>query len=193
MDLLFASANSNKLKEIRELIPKGYNLLSLADLNFSEELIESTETLEGNALQKARFVYEKFQIDCFADDSGLEVEGLEGRPGVHSAYFAGQPKNDEKNIQFLLSEMIGRANRRARFRTVIALIFEGREVVFEGVLNGSISLQPAGTNGFGYDPVFIAEGNSLTLAQVSMEEKNQISHRALAVKKLITYLTVLKK
>ena len=189
MDLLFASSNINKVKEIRELMPKGYNLLSLADLNYTDELEENTETLEGNALQKARFVYQKFGLNCFADDSGLEVEALDGKPGVHSAYFAGLPRNDQGNIQMLLAMLGKEFNRKARFRTIIALIMEGREVIFEGDLKGSIAIRPVGENGFGYDPVFIPQNMELTLAQLSREGKNQISHRARAVQQLIAYIS----
>lgn len=187
MKLLFASTNVNKLNEIRKLLPEGYTLLSLTEVKYFKELEETAVTLEGNALQKARFIFEKFKINCFADDSGLEVEGLGGRPGVHSAYFAGLPRNDKMNILQLLAELENIENRKARFRTVIALIIDGKEVLFEGILNGCISLKPKGTNGFGYDPVFIPFGNDKTLAEMTMDEKNIISHRSQAIRLLLTF------
>ena len=192
MKLLFASSNVNKLIEIRNLLPKGYNLLSLKDLDIYDELEESTATLEGNALQKASFVYHKFKTNCFADDSGLEVEALKGKPGVHSAYYAGLPRNDSKNISQVLLELGNVENRSARFRTVIALIFDGKEILFEGILNGDIALAPAGTHGFGYDPIFIPEGFKETLACMTLEAKNIISHRSKAIQQLIAHLSSLK-
>ena len=189
MELLFASSNVNKLTEIRNLLPKGYILHTLKDLDYHAELSETTDTLEGNAIQKARFVFEKFKINCFADDSGLEVEALNGKPGVHSAYYSGLPRNNEKNIELLLSELENIENRKARFRTLIALIFEGKEILFEGTLKGTIALMPKGTNGFGYDPVFLPESSNETLAEMTSKAKNNISHRAKAVQQLITYLS----
>lgn len=191
MKLVFASSNINKLDEIRNILSDGYTILSLSDLGHIIELEESDNTLEGNALQKARFVYEKFGINCFADDSGLEVELLNGSPGVHSAYYAGHPRNDQNNIRLLLAELGAATHRKARFRTVIALIHEGKEVLFNGFLNGNIATTPVGENGFGYDSIFIPEKMSQTLAQLSKEEKNGISHRAMAVHQLTAYLASL--
>ena len=189
MELLFASSNVNKLQEIRQLIPKGFKLISLEDLNYRDELEETTETLEGNALQKAYFIYHKFGIACFADDSGLEVEVLNGNPGVHSAFYAGLPRNDSNNLKFLLMEMGHSTNRRAHFRTVIAYVGNGRELLFEGTLEGEIAMEAAGENGFGYDPVFKPLNMDKTLAQLSREEKNKISHRARAVNHFLNFLS----
>ena len=189
MELLFASSNVNKLQEIRQLLPKGFKLISLEDLNYRDELEETTETLEGNALQKAYFIYHKFGIACFADDSGLEVEVLNGKPGVHSAFYAGLPRNDSNNMKFLHMEMGHSSNRRARFRTVIAYVGNGIELLFEGTLEGEIAMEAAGENGFGYDPVFIPLNMDKTLAQLTSEEKNKISHRARAVNHFLKFLS----
>ena len=189
MDLLFASSNVNKLEEIRQLMPEGYNLKSLADFDFKEELVETTETLEGNALQKAHFVFQKFGINCFSDDSGLEVEQLNGRPGVHSAFYAGFPRNDSNNIKVLLTELGSAANRKARFRTVIAFVGIGKEFLFEGILDGTIARYPLGGNGFGYDSVFIPLDLNMTMAELNRVEKNKISHRSKALKHFLNFLS----
>ena len=189
MDLLFASSNVNKLEEIRQLMPEGYNLKSLADFDFKEELVETTETLEGNALQKAHFVFQKFGINCFSDDSGLEVEHLNGRPGVHSAFYGGFPRNDSNNIKVLLTELGTAANRKARFRTVIAFVGIGKEFLFEGILDGTIARYPLGGNGFGYDPVFLPLDLNMTMAELNRVEKNKISHRSKALKHFLNFLS----
>ncbi len=155
MQLVFASHNKNKIKEISELIPRSINLLSLSDINCHDEIAETADTIEGNALIKARSVYRNFNLNCFADDSGLEVEALNGAPGVYSARYAGEPKNDENNIQKLLQNLRGMENRAAQFKTVIALIMDGEEFQFEGIIKGKIIEEKRGSNGFGYDPVFV--------------------------------------
>lgn len=188
MELVFASNNIYKLLEIRKLIPEGYLIRSLNDLGCNDELPETGNTIEANALQKASYVFDHYKINCFADDSGLEVEALNGEPGVHSAYYAGLPRNDEKNIQQVLDKLKNVQNRKARFKTVIALIENGKPFLFEGLLQGIIAEAPIGINGFGYDPIFIPEGSHRTLAELTPEEKNKISHRGQAMAKLVQQL-----
>ena len=188
MDLIFASNNSYKLTEIRKLLPEGYSLRTLNDIGCNEELPETGNTIEANALQKALHVFEHYHVKCFADDSGLEIEALDGAPGVHSAYYAGLPRNDENNIDLVLQQLKNKHNRKARFKTVIALINNGTPVLFEGILQGSIADVPLGKNGFGYDSVFVPEDYVKTLAELTADEKNKISHRARAVEKLILSL-----
>ncbi len=188
MKLVFASSNLNKLNEIRSLTSDGYTIVGLPDLNFTEELEETGATLEENALQKARFIARKYGLNCFSDDSGLEVNALKGAPGVHSAYYAGLPRDDAKNMNLLLNNLHGASNRKAVFRTVIAMVWEGKEYLFEGRLEGTICDSPRGTAGFGYDPVFIPDGHMKTLAEGGMELKNSISHRKRAVAALINFL-----
>ena len=188
MQLVFASHNKNKIKEISELIPKSINLLGLSDINCNDEIVETSDTIEGNALIKANFVYENFKINCFADDSGIEVEALNGAPGVYSARYAGEPKNDEKNLQKLLIDLKGNENKNAQFKTVIALVIDGKKQLFEGIIKGKIISEKRGTNGFGYDPIFIPDGYDITFAEMDFETKNKISHRAIAVKKLMEFL-----
>lgn len=188
MKLLFATGNINKAKEIQSLMPTGIEILSLADLDFYEEIPETGETLEENAKIKAAFVYDKFGLNCFADDTGLEIEALNGQPGVYSARYAGSQRNDSDNIKKVLIELQNHENRKARFRTVISLIIEGKFHEFEGIVEGRISASPTGENGFGYDPVFEPEGCGKTFAQLSMEEKNECSHRARAFQKLIDFV-----
>lgn len=188
MDLVFASSNKNKVKEIRELIPPSINLLGLSDINCNQDIPETAATIEGNALLKARFVLQQYKLSCFADDSGLEVEVLDGAPGVYSARYAGEEKNDLNNIKKLLNELSGKQNRSAQFKTVIALLWEGREYCFEGIVKGKITEAPRGEKGFGYDPVFVPDGYNRTFAEMELSEKNRISHRAKAVKQLIEFL-----
>jgi XTP/dITP diphosphohydrolase len=189
MELVFASSNLNKVKEINAILdPIGIIVKSLADIGCTEEIQETGKTFRENALLKARFVYENYKKNCFADDSGLEVEALGGAPGVYSARYAGEPKNDANNMKKLLNELEGQRNRNACFRTVIALIIDEKVSFFEGIINGQITQQPIGKEGFGYDPVFMPEGYSKTFAQMDLEEKNRISHRAIATKKLIDFL-----
>jgi XTP/dITP diphosphohydrolase len=192
MKLIFASHNEHKTTEIRQLLPPDIQLLSLNDLNYHDEIEESAATLEGNALLKATHVFTLFKLPCFADDSGLEVEALDNRPGVYSARYAGEPKNDDRNIAKLLDDLKGSANRSARFRTVITLILPTTSLSFEGIIEGEITHEKKGSNGFGYDPVFQPNESSITFAQMSMEQKNTISHRALALEKMISFLSLNK-
>lgn len=192
MKLIFASHNEHKTTEIRQLLPPDIQLLSLNDLNYHDEIEESAATLEGNALLKATHVFTLFKLPCFADDSGLEVEALDNRPGVYSARYAGEPKNDNRNITKLLDDLKGSTNRSARFRTVITLILPTTTLSFEGIIEGEITHEKKGSNGFGYDPVFQPIESSITFAQMSMEQKNTISHRALALEKMISFLSLNK-
>jgi XTP/dITP diphosphohydrolase len=188
MKLIFASHNSNKVIEIASLLPEGIELLSLTDIGFYEEIAETADTLEGNSLLKARTIYQKTGIACFADDTGLEVEVLNNRPGVFSARYAGESKNDHENIHKLLNELENQSNRKARFRTVITLLLNGVENQFEGIVEGELISEKKGESGFGYDPIFVPENEKRTFAEMNLAEKNQFSHRARALKKLILFL-----
>lgn len=189
MTLCFATNNKHKLEEVKHIVGPDHKIVSLAEINCFEELPETRDTLEGNSLQKAEYVFEKFNILCFADDTGLEVEVLNGAPGVYSARYAGDHKNSEDNVTLLLRKMSGQLNRKARFRTIITLLGHGEEpVFFEGIINGQIINEKKGTIGFGYDPVFIPDGFERTFAEMTLEQKNTLSHRAIAVKKLGAYL-----
>lgn len=187
-DIVFATNNRHKLEEVRAIVGHVFNVLSLADIGCNEDIAETSQTFEGNALIKARYVHEKYGYDCFADDSGLEVQALENAPGVFSARYAGEPSDSQKNVAKLLREMEGIENRKARFRTCIALIYGGKESMFEGSIQGIIIKSQRGHNGFGYDPLFVPIGYDMTFAEMPAEEKNKISHRAIATKKLIEYL-----
>lgn len=186
--LVFATNNLHKLEEVRDILGGSFRIASLKEIGCTDDIPETADTLEGNALQKARYVKEKFGYDCFADDTGLEVEALGGAPGVFSARYAGPGHDSEANMQKLLKELEGKTNRQAQFRTVVALILEGREYTFEGIVRGSILAECRGTAGFGYDPVFVPEGYAETFAEMGSEEKNRISHRARAVQKLADFL-----
>jgi XTP/dITP diphosphohydrolase len=188
MKLVFATGNNNKVNEIQQLIPAEIKLLSLNDINCKEEIPETQATIEGNASQKAFYVYTNYHFNCFADDTGLEVEALEGRPGVLSARYAGESKSAEDNMNKLLTELEGVTNRNARFKTVISLVMDGKEIQFEGIVEGVILKGKKGDKGFGYDPVFMPTGYDKTFAEMDLAEKNKISHRALAVVKLVEYL-----
>ena len=189
MKLVFATNNKNKVREINALLGDKFKIYSLADINCFDEIPETADTLEGNALQKARYIAERFGYDSFADDTGLEVKSLDERPGVYTARYAGEDCTAEDNMRKLLQEMEGVADRSARFRTVIALIINGEEKLFEGAVEGTISETKSGEEGFGYDPVFIPEGHDRTFAQMDMEEKNSMSHRGRAIRKLVEYLS----
>lgn len=190
--LVFASNNAHKLSEIRALLGDRIEVVSLSDLQCHDEIPETADTLEGNALIKARYVWERFGLYCFADDTGLEVEALGGAPGVYSARFAGEHATFEDNVSLLLERLSGvAAPRRARFRTVIALIDEYGTHFFEGSVDGEITLERSGDHGFGYDPVFRPEGREETFAQLTEQEKNSMSHRGRAVQKLVNYLRAL--
>jgi XTP/dITP diphosphohydrolase len=188
MTLVFASNNQHKVREIKSILDDNITLLSLSDVNISEDIPEDEPLIEGNAIFKARYVYNASGLNVFADDTGLEIEALNGLPGVHSARFAGESKDPEANIVKVLTLLEGKENRKARFRTVIALIFENKEYLFEGIVSGNIISEKRGSEGFGYDPVFIPEGRKLTFAQMTLQEKNRISHRAIAFEKLKEFL-----
>ena len=188
---VFATNNAHKLKEVAAIVGHQIELLSLEDIGCHDDIPETSDTLEGNALQKAKYVYERYHIDCFADDTGLEVEALDGAPGVYSARYAGEGHNSEENVRKLLHELEGKDNRKARFRTVFALIINGKEHLFEGIVKGEIIATKRGTSGFGYDPVFVPEGFTQTFAEMSDAQKNKISHRAIGVNKLCKFLNTL--
>lgn len=187
--LVFATNNAHKLQEIRAILGSEVEVLSLADLGCTDEIPETATTLEGNALLKARYIYDKYDLDCFADDTGLEVRALGGAPGVYSARYAGSQCSAADNMDKLLKALEGQSDRTAAFRTVIALIEGGVEHLFEGTIGGAITTEPRGADGFGYDPVFCPEGYSGTFAELGSEVKNEISHRAVAVQRLAQHLT----
>jgi XTP/dITP diphosphohydrolase len=190
MKLIFATHNQHKLQEIKLLLPKSIELFSLADINFTDDIAETADTLTDNALLKARHIYNKYNLNCFADDSGLEVEALNGAPGVYSARYAGLQKSDSDNNQKLLMELRDKPNRNACFKTVIALILNGKEYTFDGIIKGAILTEKRGEKGFGYDPLFKPNDYGITFAQMTTDEKSKISHRGLAVNKLVNFLSV---
>ena len=185
---IIASNNAHKVSEIQLLIGSDFILKTLADIGFTEDIPETGDTLVENALIKARHIYNIYQQNCFADDSGLEIEELHGAPGVYSARYAGEPVNHQKNNEKVLQALIGKTNRNASFRTVIALIFEGQEFIFEGKIAGKITEHLRGSNGFGYDPIFQPNGYNQCFAEMSLSEKTQISHRGIAVAKLAAFI-----
>lgn len=191
-ELIFASNNLHKIKEVQNIIGSklksdSYRIISLSEAGFKGDIPENQNTLEGNALEKANFIYEKLNCDCFADDTGLEVESLNGEPGVYSARYAGNDCNSEANIIKLLHELANKKNRKAQFRTVIALKYNNLQYFFEGIVKGKIIKQKRGTGGFGYDSIFIPEGSDKTFAEMPANEKNNISHRAIAFQKLAEF------
>ncbi len=186
--IVFATNNKNKLEEVRAIINPKFRILGLADIDCFEDIPEDQETLEGNAKQKAQYIHEKYNINCFADDTGLEVDALNGEPGVYSARYAGEDKDSNKNMEKLLFEMQNKPTRTAKFRTVISLILDNKEYMFEGEVKGIISKVIKGKNGFGYDPIFIPDGFNKTFAELSKEIKNSISHRAIATDKMLKFL-----
>jgi len=188
MDIVFATNNKHKLEEIQQLIGNKINLLSLSDINCNDEIPEDFFTLEENASQKSHYIFDKFNLDCFADDTGLEIEALNGKPGVLSARYAGDSKDTEANMRKVLDELKGEKNRKARFRTVISLIINKNEYLFEGIVNGEILESKTGKDGFGYDPIFKPIGYAESFAEMSLEQKNLISHRAIATRKLVDFL-----
>ena len=188
MKLCFASNNEHKLSEIRQIVGDQYQIVSLQEIGCSEELPEEQTTLEGNSRQKAEYVWQHYQISCFADDTGLEVFALNGEPGVYSARYAGSQRNSQDNMALLLQKLENQPNRRAQFRTSITLILEGKIHQFEGVVTGQISENLAGEVGFGYDPIFIPDGSTQTFAQMSATAKNRISHRGRAMQQLVDFL-----
>ena len=188
MNLVFASSNSHKINEIKKLLPENIELLGLNDIKCFDEIPETAETIEGNAILKANYIKNNYGLNCFADDSGLEIEALNGQPGVYSARYAGEPKDDNKNIDKVLLNLDNQTNRKANFKTVICLNLNDKQYLFTGIVNGSIIYEKKGDNGFGYDPIFVADGFDKTFAQMTFEEKNQISHRAKAVMQMIDFL-----
>lgn len=188
MKIVFASGNKNKLEEIQAALPKDIQVVSMRDVGVNDEIPETTGTLEGNAEQKARFVFEKTGFACFSDDTGLEIEALNGRPGVDSAVYAGEPRSNERNIALVLKEMIGQTNRNAQFRSVFCYCSEAGTFYFEGIVKGKLGVGISGTDGFGYDGIFYPEGNSRTFAEMTIEEKKLLSHRAQALKKLLIFI-----
>lgn len=187
--LVFATNNAHKLEEISAILGEKVELLSLKDINCHVDIPETADTLEGNAMLKAEYIFENYGLDCFADDTGLEVEALNGAPGIYSARYAeGEGHNAEANMQKLLQNMQGMPNRKAQFRTVICLIMDGKKHLFEGIVKGEIIKEKRGNSGFGYDPIFMPEGYTKTFAEMGNETKNKISHRALAVEKLCRFL-----
>jgi XTP/dITP diphosphohydrolase len=191
MKLVFATNNANKLKEVQIMLPKSIQLLSLKDINCFDEIEETATTLEGNAHLKANYISEKFGYNCFADDTGLEVESLNGKPGVYSARYAGEPANAENNMNKLLHALENKTNRKAQFRTAIALHLNGEKHLFEGICKGDITSSKQGKKGFGYDPIFQPEHFEQTFAEMNAESKNKISHRGIAVQKLVAFLSQL--
>ena len=191
MKLVFASNNQNKIKEIQLLLPHSIQILSLEDIGCFEDIPETAETIEGNAILKANYVTEKFGYNCFADDTGLEVEALNGEPGVYSARYAGEQKNTNDNMDKLLLNLKDKSNRSAQFKTVIALNLDGNQTLFTGIIKGKVIKEKIGTNGFGYDPIFVADGYTKTFAELTIEEKSGISHRGLAVKQLVAFCSKL--
>lgn len=191
MELVFASNNHNKIREIQEILGKSFKILSLKEIGCDEELPETQNTIEGNARQKSFYIYENYARDCFSDDSGLEIDALSGAPGVDSAHYAGESRNDKANIEKVLKELEGVEERTAQFKTIISLVIHGRERQFIGIVKGKIAKEPWGENGFGYDPIFIPEGYFKTFAEMDSLLKNKISHRAMAVKYLVDYLNTI--
>lgn len=191
MQFVFASNNPNKIKEIQLLLPKEITILSLEDIGCRKDIPETASTIEGNAILKANYVTEKYGYACFADDTGLEVEALNGEPGVFSARYAGEQKNAYDNMNKLLSNLANKENKKAQFKTVICLNLNGNQHVFEGIIKGEIINEKRGSKGFGYDPIFIPNGYDKTFAEMSIGEKSKISHRGLAVEKLVHFLNKL--
>jgi len=192
MKLVFATNNLNKLKEVQEMLSNTIEIVSLKDINCFDEVDETETTLEGNAKLKADYITQKFGYNCFADDTGLEVESLDGKPGVYSARYAGEPANSGNNMQKLLTELKGKENRKAQFRTAVCLNLNGEQYVFEGTCKGEILKEKQGIEGFGYDPLFKPAGFSESFANMNSEDKNKISHRGLAIQQLIDFLLNLK-
>ena len=192
MKLVFATQNENKAQEIQSLLPEYFKIITLKDIRCFDEIPETAETLEGNSLLKASFISETYNLNCFADDTGLEIEALDNRPGVYSARYAGPEKSAAANINKVLLELEGKTARNAQFRTIITLILNTSIFTFEGIVLGEIILEKRGENGFGYDPIFVPEGEIRTFAEMSLEEKNKHSHRARAFQKMIEFLNELK-
>ena len=188
MKLVFATNNQHKLQEIKQLLDGSFELLSLNDIGCSDEIPENQDTLEGNSSEKSFYLFNKYGYNCFADDTGLEIEALDGEPGVYSARYAGAERNADNNMNLVLTKLNKIKNRKARFRTVISLVIDGKEIQFEGIVEGSILHEKRGNSGFGYDPIFQPNESKLCFAEMQMDEKNKISHRGRAIQKLVDYL-----
>ena len=188
MKILFVTSNKNKALEIQKLIPEGFEILTLNDIDLQEDIPETSNTIEENAVQKTNFIVENFGINCFADDTGVEIEALNGEPGVYSARYAGEEKDSNKNMELVLKKMEGFSNRKARFKTVISLSLDNKSYLFEGIVEGNIRKDKIGNLGFGYDPIFEPENIGRTFAEMTIEEKNNISHRGRAFEKMIHFL-----
>ncbi|MEM1324776.1 MAG: RdgB/HAM1 family non-canonical purine NTP pyrophosphatase [Bacteroidota bacterium] len=184
MKIIFATRNENKVREVNQILGERIQLLSLQSINSTEEIPETQLTIKGNALQKAQYIHDNYGVDCFAEDSGLEVDALDGAPGVHTAYYAGPERDADANMQKTLNGLAGKTNRDAQFRTVVALILKGKAYTFEGIARGTIAMQKMGEQGFGYDPIFVPDGETRSFAQMSAQEKNAISHRSKAIQQL---------
>lgn len=190
MKLVFATGNSNKIKEVKELLNNQFEIIGLKDIGCHEDIPETQPTIEGNALQKARYVVDNYKVNCFAEDTGLEIENLNMEPGVYSARYAGEQRSSEDNMKLVLKKLKSQDNRNARFKTVVALIIDGKEFTFEGIVNGKIAFERTGEGGFGYDPIFLPEDQKISFAEMGSVEKNKISHRGRAVRKLIEWLSI---
>ena len=188
MKIVFASNNKNKILEIQSMLPESIQIVSLESIGCFEEIPETADTIEGNAILKANYITQKYGFDCFADDTGLEVDSLDGQPGVYSARYAGEQKNADDNMNKLLEQLLDKPNRNAQFKTVIALNFQGKQHLFTGIALGEITLEKMGTGGFGYDPIFKPIGFENTFAELSLDVKNEISHRGKATKALLEFL-----
>ncbi len=188
MKLVFATNNQHKLQEIKQLLGDSFGLLNLNDIGCEDEIPENQDTLEGNAAEKSFYIFNKFGLNCFADDTGLEIEALNGEPGVYSARYAGEERNSVNNMDLVLAKLDKIKNRKARFRTVISLVIDGHEIQFEGIVDGCILEEKRGNSGFGYDPIFQPDELNLSFAEMPLDEKNKISHRGRAVQKLVEYL-----
>lgn len=193
MEILFATSNLNKLEEIQSMLPSFIKLISLKEIKLEEDIPETSSTIQGNAIQKTDFIFNKFEINCFADDTGLEVEALGGEPGVRSARYAGEQKKDDDNRALLLRNLEGVEDRSARFKTVISLVFKNKQYLFEGIINGAISFEEKGSMGFGYDSIFIPENETRSFAEMPLDEKNKISHRGRAFSKMISFFEELNE
>ena len=189
MEIVFATSNPNKIKEINQLLPNSIAIKGLKDIGCTEEVPETQPTIEGNAVQKAQYIYDNYGVNCFAEDTGLEITALDGEPGVYSARYAGAQRNSDDNMNKAIEKLESQTDRSARFKTVIALIIDGGMTTFEGIVNGQIIKEKRGSGGFGYDPIFMPDGYNQTFGELSSSEKNKISHRARATKKLIDHLT----
>lgn len=193
MKIIFASNNKNKVQEIQNQVPKSIEIVTLEEIGCTEDIAETGSTLEENAIIKANYITEKYGLPCFADDTGLEIDALNGEPGVYSARYAGEDKNADKNMELILQKLQNKTNRKAQFKTVIALNINNEQHLFTGIVEGEIRKEKTGTNGFGYDPIFEPENLGKTFAEMTLEEKNKLSHRGRAVEKLITFLSKLRE